>query len=188
MVSKHRIELGQIDRQLSSTSEEFTESEAKRRLVITAPTTGTATAVTANVGQAIEPDRPMVSILPNGATLYAELFAPSRAIGFVKPGDKVRLRYQAYPYQKFGTQMGVVESVARTALSKAELSTAPTSGNGNNEALYRIRVELVSQTIKARGKLQPLQAGMQLEADLMGENQHLYEWVLDPLYSISGRT
>jgi membrane fusion protein len=188
MLSKHRIELGQIDRQLSSTSEEFTESEAKRRLVITAPTTGTATAVIANVGQAVDPERPMVSIVPSGSTLYAELFAPSRAIGFVRPGDKVRLRYQAYPYQKFGTQMGVVESVARTALPKGELSTAAGGANGNAEALYRIRVELAAQTVKARGKAQPLQPGMQLDADLMGESQHLYEWILDPLYSISGRT
>lgn len=188
LVSKHRIELGQIERQLSSTSEEYTESEAKRRVVITAPSTGTATAVIASVGQAVDTERPMVSIVPNGATLYAELFAPSRAIGFVKPGDKVRLRYQAYPYQKFGTQLGRVDSISRTALSKPELSAAAAGGAGNSEVLYRIRVELASQTIKARGMAQPLQPGMQLDADLMGESQHLYEWVLDPLYSIAGRT
>jgi hypothetical protein len=40
--------------------------------------------------------------------LQAEIYIPSRAIGFVKPGQEVRLLYDAFPYQRFGAYRGRV--------------------------------------------------------------------------------
>ena len=183
---KHQTQIAQIERLLSSTGQELTESEAKRRLVIAAPAAGIATAVIAEVGQAVDGSRPLVSLVPSGAHLRADLYAPSRAIGFVKPGDKVLIRYQAYPYQKFGHQEGRVAAVARTALPTSELN-ALGNGPGNNEPLYRISVELAAQQVVAYGRPQSLQAGMLLDADVLQEKRRLYEWVLEPLYSLSGK-
>jgi len=185
---KHQNAIAQIERLLSSTGQELTESEAKRRLVITATQSGIATAVIAEVGQSVDGNRPLVSIVPQGASLRADLYAPSRAIGFVKPGDKVLIRYQAYPYQKFGHQGGAVEAVAKTALPTQELNGLPTpTGNSSNEPLYRVSVKLAAQTVNAYGKAQPLQAGMLLDADVLQEKRRLYEWVLEPLYSLTGK-
>lgn len=180
----------QLDRELASTRQELTESEAKRRLVITASESGIATAVTAEVGQNIDPTHPLLSIVPRGSTLQAQLYAPSKAIGFIKPGDIVLLRYQAYPYQKFGHAKGTVISVAKTALPSSEMTNINIpSYNANpvNEPLYRITVKLQQQTIQAYGKPQTLQAGMLLDADILQEKRHLYEWVLEPLYSLTGK-
>jgi membrane fusion protein len=188
---KHQNAIAQIDRMLSSTRQELTEGEVKRRLVIAATQTGTATAVIAEVGQSVDANRPLVSIVPQGATLRADLYAPSRAIGFVKPNDKVLIRYQAYPYQKFGHHKGTVEAVAKTALPTNELNSPgnPVGNNNgnNNELLYRITVKLAAQTVNAYGKPQSLQAGMLFEADVLQEQRRLYEWVLEPLYSLSGK-
>lgn len=185
---KHQNQIAQIERLLSSTGQELTESEAKRRLVVTAPKAGTATAVIAEVGQAMDGSKPLLSIVPLGATLRADLYAPSRAIGFVKPGDKVLIRYQAYPYQKFGHQQGVVDTVAKTALPSHELNGLPTPQGGNaGESLYRVTVKLAAQTVNAYGKPQTLQAGMLLDADVLQEQRRLVEWVLEPLYSLSGK-
>jgi membrane fusion protein len=185
---KQQNQLAQIDRTLASTGQELSESEAKRRIVVTAPQAGIATAVLADAGQAVDGNRPLLSIVPAGATLRAELYAPSRAIGFVRPGDQVLIRYQAYPYQKFGHQKGVVESVARTALPNNELNAlgVPAGGNGS-EPMYRITVRLASQQVQAYGRPQPLQAGMLLDADIQQEKLRLYEWVLEPLYSLTGK-
>ncbi|AIY43147.1 HlyD family secretion protein [Collimonas arenae] len=185
---KQQNQLAQIDRNLASTAQELTESEAKRRIVVTAPQAGIATAVIADAGQAVDGNRPLVSIVPAGATLLAELYAPSRAIGFVRPGDQVLIRYQAYPYQKFGHQKGVVESVARTALPNNELNAigVPAGANGS-EPMYRITVRLASQQVLAYGRQQSLQAGMLLDADVRQEKLRLYEWVLEPLYSLTGK-
>ncbi len=185
--SKQQSQRAQIERALSNSAEELGESEAKRSLVIAAPEDGTATAVIADVGQTVDRDKPMLSIVPTGSSLVAELYAPSRAIGFVKPGDAVLLRYQAYPYQKFGHQKGHVDSVSKTALSKNELSSFANLPGNANESFYRIRVTLDAQSIQAYGQPQSLQPGMLLDADVLQERRHLYEWVLDPLYTVTGK-
>ena len=188
MPLRHQNQLAQIERDIESLGQELTESEAKRRLEITAPETGIATAVTADVGQMADGGKPLLSIVPTDAKLQAYLYAPSRAIGFVKPGDKVLMRYQAYPYQKFGQAQGTVAFVARVALSGNELAGMGQAGQANGgEPLYRIAVNLSAQTIKAYGRPQALQAGMLLDADILQEKRRLYEWVLEPLYTLSGK-
>jgi membrane fusion protein len=188
---KQQNQLAQLDRNLVSAGQELTESEAKRGLMVTAPGHGFATAVAAELGQAVDTTKPLVSVVPAGAKLLANLYAPSRTIGFIKPGDTVLLRYQAYPYQKFGHAYGTVVSVSRTAVPGKELSDAanlPISGMAvSNEPLYCITVSLAKQFINAYGKQQALQAGMLLEADVMLDTRRLYEWVLEPLYSLSGK-
>lgn len=186
---KHQNQIAQLERSISGVNQQLTESEAKRRLVIRAPESGTATAVVANLGTAVEGSRPLVSIVPSGAMLQAHLFAPSRAVGFVREGVPVRLRYQAYPYQKFGQASGRVQSVSRTALPAGEIFTMGnvSANNQNSEPFYRITVALDHQSMVAYGKQQPLQAGMLLDADIMLERRHLYEWVLEPLFSLTGK-
>lgn len=188
---KHENQLALIERNIASAEQELTESEARRRLVITAPESGTATAVVAEVGQVVDTDRPLASIVPTGAKLQAHLYVPSKAVGFVKPGDAVLLRYQAYPYQKFGHHRGIVATVSRTALVSHELTGAgmPLGGGAGaaNEPLYRVTVDLTSQSVDAYGRPQPLQSGMLLDADLLQDTRRLYEWVLEPLYSLSGK-
>ena len=186
---KHQNQLAQIERFISSTSQELSESEGRRMLAITAPIDGTATAVVAEVGQAVDGRRPLLSIVPAGSQLEAQLYAPSRAVGFVHPGAQVLMRYQAYPYQKFGHARGTVVSVARTALPASEISSLlpPGMETQGSEPLYLITVALERQTIDAYGVAQPLQAGMLLEADVLQETRRLYEWVLEPLLSLTGK-
>lgn len=95
-------ELALLRRQLSGMEQELAESEAKRDVVITAPGDGIATAVLADIGQTVDLSRPLLSSMPTDSVLLAELYVPSKAVGFIKPGDAVLVRYQAYPYQKFG--------------------------------------------------------------------------------------
>jgi len=193
MPLRHQNALAQIERDIASVRQELTESEAKRRLEITAPEAGVATAVAVEAGQAVDGGKPLVSIVPVGATLQAYLYAPSRAVGFVKPGDTVMLRYQPYPYQKFGQAQGTVAAVSKVALSAGELTgmtglAGQTNGAANGgEPMYRITVRLAAQAITAYGRPQPLQAGMLLDADILQERRRLIEWVLEPLYSLSGK-
>ena len=63
-----------------------------------------------------------MTLVPAGARLEARLYGPSRAIGFVRPGQRVLLRYEAFPHQKFGQYEGVVRSVSRSTVGPAELA------------------------------------------------------------------
>ena len=122
-------------------------------------------------------------MLPKDARLEAELLVPSRAIGFIEPGDTVLLRYQAYPYQKFGHQSGTVKRISRSALNQTELQTLLGSA-AQTEPLYRVTVSLAKQAIIAYGQTEPLRPRMALEADVLGERRRLIEWVFEPLYSL----
>lgn len=181
-------QLAELKRGLSSTGQELAESEGRRRLAITAPVSGTATAVLAEVGQTIDGNRPLLlNIVPDNAKMVAELYVPSRAVGFIKPGAPVVLRYQAFPYQKFGHAQGQVLTVPKTASLSREIPGLPEGSLPENGPVYRVTVALNSQTISAYGKPQTLQTGMLLEADVLQDTRRLYEWVLEPLYSITGK-
>jgi membrane fusion protein len=117
--------------------------------------------------------------------LEAELYAPTRASGFIHEGQDVRLMYQAFPHEKFGTGEGVVTSVSRTVLAPAEVAIP---GLQVSEPVFRIRVRMKSDTVAAYGRRVPLQPGMLLNADVVIDRRSLLEWLLDPLYAAGRRT
>lgn len=175
-----------VQRNVSTVDQDLTENEARRELVVRAPQDGTVTAITAAVGQTVTTNLALASLIPAGSQLEAEIYAPSRSAGFVQAGMPVLLRYQAYPYQKFGQYQATVLEVANNALRPDELPLGAPPANGN-EALYRIRVRLDRQSVKAYGRELPLKSGMAVDASILLEQRRLYEWVLEPLYSIAGR-
>lgn len=176
-----------IARGLAGMSRELAEVEARRELLISAPHDGTVTAIHASIGDAVHPGSPLLSIVPRGATLEAHLYAPSRSIGFVRVRQAVLLRYQAYPYQKFGHYRGVITSISRTGIGPAELPAQFATQGGAGQSLYRITVALARQDITAYGAPVPLQSGMQLEADVILERRRLIEWVLEPVFTLTGK-
>lgn len=184
--------LAQLEREISSTDEQLTEVELRRRVIISAPEDGVATLVVAELGQTVEPGLSLLTIVPDSEELQARLYAPSSSIGFVQPGDQVLLRYQSFPYQKFGQQEGRVLTISSSAASVAELAAmggnlAGEDGQASADPMFAIQVQLQSKTILANGQQRPLQAGMQLEADIMQEYRKLYEWMLEPLFSFTQR-
>jgi membrane fusion protein len=178
-----------LKRDALAIQQDLAESEARREIRVIAPTSGTVTAVAAEVGKSVSADATLMSILPAGSELEAEIYAPSRAVGFVKPGMKVLLRYQAYPYQKFGQYEAIVHEVAGTSVSAQELTLpgAAMSTNQTSEPLYRIRLKLKRQSVLVYGRSVGLKPGMLLDASIILEHRRLYEWILEPLFSISGR-
>jgi len=167
----------------------LTENEASRRTLVRASSQGLVTGLMAEPGQAVSTGDTLLSIVPAGSEFEAELYAPSNAVGFLKVGQKVRLRYQAFPYQKFGQHGGVIREISAAALPLEELGEriATSSRPPSREPIYRVRVSLDEQTVKAFGVNQRLKAGMLVDASVMLERRKLYEWILDPLYTIEGR-
>lgn len=187
---KSQAELAAMERSVAGVLQELAETEARRELVVLAPQDGVVTAIQVEAGGPATVNVPLLSIVPAGSKLEAHLYSPSRAVGFVHAGQRVFLRYQAYPYQKFGHYEGTVASVSRSAVSPGELPpqlVGLAGANGEKEPVYRITVELASQSVTAYGQQVSLQPGMRLEADIAIEKRPLIEWVLDPLYTLTGR-
>ena len=184
---RHDNAVAQLQRDISSAEQELTEVQSRSRVVVVAPQSGRATLVTAEVGQTIDTSQPLVTLVPTRGQLQARLYAPSSSIGFVQPGDTVLLRFQAFPYQKFGQHEGVVETVSRSAVGPAELASLPGAPVTTTEPVFAIQVRLQRDTIEANGQARALQAGMLLEADILQERRQLYEWMLEPLFSVTRR-
>lgn len=193
-----QTELAQIDRSLATLGQERTENDARRSLVVTAPQSGTVTALHVPQGATVQAGQVLATLVPEGQqgqqgsngpqtgqALEAQLYAPSRTAGFVQAGQAVWLRYAAFPYQKFGMARGTVSSVSRTPVNPQELPSGQAqsllAAAQANEPLYRIKVALVSGGIEAFGQMHVLKPGMTLEADVMQERRAVWEWVLEPV-------
>ena len=175
-------------RNMLALEQDLAENEAKREIVVRAPQTGTLTAITAELGQWTSNNQPLASILPASSELEAELYVPSRSIGFVERGVEVSLRYEAYSYQRFGQARGLVREVSSTAMRPEELASGANITKGAaSEPLYRVRVKLDRQTVKANGLERPLKSGMVLDASVLLERRRLDEWIVEPLYAVNGR-
>lgn len=175
--------LSQLRLSLTDRERQRTEIEAQRAQVIRAPISGRVTALQVGVGQIVDPSRPLLTLVPEGHELRAELFVPSRAIGFVEPGQRVRLMIDAFPYQRFGSHGGTVEAVSQAILAPHEVF-----GRAQlREPSYRITVRLDRQTIDAFGRQVPLQHDMTVQADIVLEGRSLMAWLFEPLLSLRGR-
>jgi membrane fusion protein len=133
----------------------------------------------ASLGQAADPQRLQLQIVPGDSALQAELFVPARAIGFVKVGQDVRILYDAFPYQHYGAYHGRIVRVSQTVLTGSDIATPVTL----REPAYRAIVALDRPDIDAFGTQIPLQPDMLLRADVILERRTLMDWILTPLRS-----
>lgn len=176
-----------LERAMEEIEQSIVQNEAARQIVIRSPRAGMVTTAIGEPGQLLNPNQVLASVIPVNGKLAAELYAPSRSVGFIKPGTRVLIRYQAFPYQKFGQYAGTVVEVASHAVIPGELLIPLARDMGATDPLYRLKVELDQNRIQAYGRSEPLKSGMQLEASLVLEQRKLYEWVMEPLYSVTGR-
>src|SRR3977135_451609 len=159
IVAAERIRVLRGD--LSSIEQRLAEANGRRAYVIKAPTSGRVSTLQATVGQIADPRHMQLEIIPLDPTLQAELFFPTRAFGFVRPGQQVRILYDAFPYQKFGTYRGSVTKVSHTILTGNE-TTGPIA---LKEPAYRVTAALERPDIEAYGPKMPLQQDMRPQCD-----------------------
>ncbi|MBH1584500.1 HlyD family efflux transporter periplasmic adaptor subunit [Stenotrophomonas maltophilia] len=178
----------EIVRELADVAQSQAQNDLQRGTLFRARQGGVVAALLVKTGQMVSAGQPMITILPGDAKLQAQLLIPSRAIGFIAPGNRVILRYEAFPYQKFGQQYGRVSIVSRSALTPAEHSALtgrlPPADQG---PLYRVDVELDRQYVSAYAIKESIRPGMALQADVLIERRRLIEWLFEPLFGIQRR-
>lgn len=186
---RNRTALEQNSRQKSEVSQSIAEQGIKREqgvkrdMIVNAPIAGMITNIGPARGQTVAADTPLATLLPKDSPLHAELLVPTRAIGFVHPGQQVMVRYEAFPYERFGQYAGTVENVGKTIWTQGE-SVGPLSVR---EPVYRIVVKLERQNIVSSGDEFPLRAGMVVSADLLMEKRTLLEWLFQPVLQLRER-
>ena len=170
---------------LSELAQQVARLHGQRAQVVTAPRAGIVHDLRRTVGQrAPGAQGSLLTLLPSESKLCIELLLPVSAAGFVKSGQPLRLRYDAFPYQKFGSYQGTVERVSDTVSLPAELASSPIA---TAEPMYRVTARLDSAAVQAFGQQVALKSGMTLSADIRLSQRSLLQWLLEPLYSLRGR-
>jgi membrane fusion protein len=180
---RSRTQVEQVSRQISELQEGMAQNESKRETVIRAPMAGVVTNIAVNRGQSIAADSTLATVLPKGSGMHVELLVPTRAIGFVKPAQEVVLRYEAFPYERFGQYRGVITDIGRNVWTQGE-RVGPLSAK---EPVYRVAVKLDRQNVTALGQDFALRPGMLVNGDLLLEKRTIIEWIFEPLLQLKGR-
>lgn len=170
-----QLQKNDLDRQIADVRKAISEAEASRGVILRASVAGQISNLMVHAGQALQPQASLLVIVPQGSTLEAELWLPARSIGFVRRGDPLVLRYDAFPSDRYGEWHGVITEVALAAATPAD-STPPT-GDGPRELKFRVRASLDKQAIQADGDVQPLRAGMSFTGDIIIGRRRLWQWI-----------
>ncbi|WP_187275109.1 HlyD family efflux transporter periplasmic adaptor subunit [Methylobacterium sp. WL120] len=131
------------------------------------------------------------------ATFTIGLQAPSKTMGLLAIGQRVVLKYDAFPYKTFGIKHGRIMAIGRQPMSipkeddpgaMLDVSLAKAGPRPPPQSKYLIEVEPEDRTIEAYGAERPILVGSTLSADVVVERRRLIDWVLDPIFAMRGRT
>ncbi len=163
--------------QRAALAEQRAELLRTDRLVLTAPIAGEVGDVSVEVGQRARPDQSLVTIVPRDSRLEVWLYAPSSAVGFARPGQQVRLLFDAFPYQKYGAGRGTVTAVSRVSTEPSNLDT----NLGIEEPVFRIRVRIDEMAPRVPADQRAMRPGMTLNAHLVQERRSLWQVLFGPV-------
>ncbi len=181
------ITLKDLDSQLEATIQNKVEFLYQSDSQVRSPTKGVVTSILVEEGHSVSNGQALLIIAPESNNTFVELYASSRNIGFMKVGQKVRLRFDAFPYEKFGTQNGIISSISKSAVAPEMIDNQRLIKKEVIEGLYQIRVKLSKPTITVYGREESLISGMTVTADVELDTRKIYEWILEPLYTIKGK-
>jgi membrane fusion protein len=175
-------ELQALRNQLSTVDQRIAEVNGKLAYVVRSPVNGAVSLLEATPGALADPRHLQMEILPAGDALEAKIYVPMRAIGFIAPGQTVRIMYDAFPYQQYGIYTGRVLRVSKTVLQETDAS-GPVRPK---EPAYTATVGLDKNYVTGRGRAIPLQPDMSLRASIVLEQHTLAEWIVSPLRYLKG--
>nr|WP_277755996.1 HlyD family secretion protein [Rosenbergiella epipactidis] len=185
--SQYENRIYEIEMQKIALNKELINLDAKSSLLITARSHGIIDQLNFSNGQMVNINDELVDIVqkaPQG--YYLTLWVPNESIPYVKLNDSVNIRYDAFPYQKFGQFRGRVVAISKTPSSLSEMAryqSAP-SNNSSNKSYYRVMVKPQLNEISFKRTKLKIDNGMKAEVTLFLEERKVYQWILSPYYDM----
>lgn len=139
---------------------------------------------THTAGTVVQPGTVLLTLVPKEETLRAEVWVSNEDIGFVRQGLPVKLKFAAFPFQKYGMVEGTVEHVSADA-ADGNTGTGATPNDktpGKNQPLvYKALVTLKAMKLEMDGEKFALSAGMQSSAEILLGTRTVAEYLLSPV-------
>ncbi len=146
-------------------------NEKAGRTVLSAPVAGVVQQLQVHtIGGVVKPADPLMVVVPNDGELIVDAMVPNKDAGFIRAGQAVEVKLEAYPFTRYGVVDGVVEHIGRDAVQ--------TEKEG---LLYPARVRLQHAWIEIGGKRTPLAPGLAATAEIKTGDRRIIEYLLSPL-------
>lgn len=189
------VKSADFDNQISSQKNQINdyknqrvESNANGNVVIKATSDGKIESIAVTVGQMVDKGSSLTQIKPTGNIEYfLILWLPNNSIPYVKKGDIVNIRYDAFPSDKFGQFPGIVETISSVPASKQEMSeytNVVSNPNQQELALYKAIIRIKNKNFDYNGKTLELSNGLKAQAIVFLEKRPLYLWMFAPFHKI----
>lgn len=173
--------------QRSNLTRQLAETEATGQILITAPAAGIIDSLSVTPGQMVNSGDSLLQISPEHVDAYRlMIWVPNSAIVYLRPGDGINVRYDAFAYQKYGQFAARIESVSSIPASPQELSmyrSAPSSQE-QHESFYKVVVVPEETHFAYEDKELQLSNGLRAQSTVFLEKRRLYEWMFVPFYNI----
>ncbi|MCW7762328.1 HlyD family secretion protein [Photorhabdus luminescens] len=167
----------------------LTNIDLNEAMLVTAPYDGLVESLSVTPGQMINTGDSLAQLSPGKDRLYYLVFwLPNNSIPYVKIGDRVNIRYDAFPYEKFGQFGGRIISISNVAASYQELksySNSPIiSSTMTNQSYYKVTAILDENRFIYQGTSMEISSNMRAQTTVFLEKRYLYQWMFTPFYGI----
>ncbi|CAH5764468.1 Colicin V secretion protein CvaA, partial (plasmid) [Escherichia coli] len=178
----------QMELQRYELQKELLNTDASGTIIIRALTDGRIDSLSVTVGQMVNVGDSLLQVIPRNIKHYSlVLWVPNDAIPYITVGDRVNIRYEAFPAEKFGQFAGKVSAISEAPASPQEMQTypgAPRTALVNSVPYYKVTVRPEKQVIVYGGKHLSLENGMKAQSTLFLEKRRIYQWMLSPFYDM----
>ena len=157
-------------------------------VLVKSPIDGIVESIDVTDKQSIDINRSLGVIKPIQKNLLLIFWLPNDAIPYINEGDTIKIRYKAFPFEKFGRYKGFISSISTIPASTSEISLYKKDIDVQfdpKNPLYKVEVKVDDAFIEFQNKKIEFFNGMQADATFSLENRKIYQWIFSPLYYLS---
>lgn len=159
--------------------------DAGGAVIIRALSNGRVDSLSVTLGQMVSPGDSLVQITPKNPThYYLILWVPNDAIPYLSAEDKINIRYEAFPAEKFGQFSGKISIISRVPASPQEMMTYRGAPKTTSIPYYKVIVSPSNYIIKYGNKNLNIENGMKAQSTLFLEKRAIYQWMLSPFFDM----
>lgn len=140
---------------------------------------------THTVGTVAAPGTILMTLVPENDDMLAEVWVSNQDVGFIRPGQEVKLKLVAFQFQKYGMIEGKVRQVSADATEAPSPNTRSDALSGRDRPMgplaYRALVDLKSQTLTVEKETYRVSSGMQVAGEIHLGTRSILEYLLSPV-------
>lgn len=180
-------ELSTADDETSMRSEELRKSERRTALQqLRAPVNGTVQQLAVHtIGGVVQAAQPIMIIVPEGGEVEIEARVLNKDIGFVREGQPVRVKLEAYPFTDYGLVEGRVVSLSRDSVQEPGAAASASSGGERNASpdslVYMARIRLERNYLQLGARRQTIGPGLAVQAEIKTGQRRIIRYLLSPI-------